>query len=86
MTRGLVLEEGKPSGVDLKPYHAYGTGGMTEVYHFKDWGQLPVNDEQRQKQENAFAHRALGHQSYTQPRSESNECLGKGSVSHPRWW
>lgn len=37
-------------GVDIGPYHAYGTGGTTEKYHFKDWGQLPVNDEQRQKQ------------------------------------
>jgi len=37
-------------GVDIKPYHAYSTGGMNENYHFNDLGFLPVNDELRRSQ------------------------------------
>ncbi|MDD4017489.1 MAG: FAD-dependent oxidoreductase [Kiritimatiellae bacterium] len=36
-------------GVDIKPYHAYSTGGMEEKYHFYDLGFLSVNDEERKK-------------------------------------
>ena len=36
-------------GVDIKPYHAYSTGGMEEKYHFYDLGFLPVNDAEREK-------------------------------------
>lgn len=36
-------------GVDIRPYHAYSTGGMNEMYHFNDLGFLPVNDAERKK-------------------------------------
>jgi len=45
-------------GIDIRPYHAYSTGGKEEKYHFYDLGFLPVNDAERKKKASPEVERA----------------------------